>query len=207
MKKKILITLIVVLVLAVIIFFASKFMNVKDTQKDQKNMNKNEQINAQDVAQEDDDIYFKVLKNEIKYVNEDNKETLFKEYMENYKESTENPKIKYTVFDFDNDSKNEMIVMIEAFNDGFYLILNNEDGTVYGFEEVYRGLKDLKTDGTYLASGGASSNGILRDKFEKNKRIQETLAEMDMGKFQIDGKDVSEEEYNKYLDEFSKKKM
>ena len=125
MKKKILITLIVVLVLAVIIFFASKFMNVKDTQKDQKNMNKNEQINAQDVAQEDDDIYFKVLKNEIKYVNEDNKETLFKEYMENYKESTENPKIKYTVFDFDNDSKNEMIVMIEAFNDGFYLILNN----------------------------------------------------------------------------------
>ena len=134
MKKKILITLIVVLVLAVIIFLASKFMNVKDTQEDQKNMNKNEQINAQDVAQEDDDIYFKVLKNEIKYVNEDNKETLFKEYMENYKESTENPKIKYTVFDFDNDSKNEMIVMIEAFNDGFYLILNNEDGTVYGFE-------------------------------------------------------------------------
>ena len=127
MKKKILITLIVVLVLAVIIFLASKFMNVKDTQEDQKNMNKNEQINAQDVAQEDDDIYFKVLKNEIKYVNEDNKETLFKEYMENYKESTENPKIKYTVFDFDNDSKNEMIVMIEAFNDGFYLILNNED--------------------------------------------------------------------------------
>ena len=50
-------------------------------------------------------------------------------------------------------------------------LLNNEDGTVYGFEEVYRGLKDLKTDGTYLASGGASSNGILRDKFEKNKRI------------------------------------
>ena len=205
MKKKILITLIVVLVLAVIIFFASKFMNMKDTQKDQKNMNENEQIDDQDVAQEDDDIYFKVLKNEIKYVNEDNKETLFKEYMENYKESTENPKIKYTVFDFDNDSKNEMIVMIEAFNDGFYLILNNEDGTVYGFEEVYRGLKDLKTDGTYLASGGASSNGILRDKFEKNKRVQETLAEMDMGKFQIDGKDVSEEEYDKYLDEFSKK--
>ena len=131
MNKKILITLIVVLVLAVIIFFASKFMNMKDTQEDQKNMNENEQIDDQDVAQEDDDIYFKVLKNEIKYVNEDNKETLFKEYMENYKESTENPKIKYTVFDFDNDSKNEMIVMIEAFNDGFYLILNNEDGTVY----------------------------------------------------------------------------
>lgn len=39
MKKKILITLIVVLVLAVIIFFASKFMNVKDTQEDQKNTN------------------------------------------------------------------------------------------------------------------------------------------------------------------------
>ena len=39
MNKKILITLIVVLVLAVIIFLASKFMNVKDTQEDQKNIN------------------------------------------------------------------------------------------------------------------------------------------------------------------------
>lgn len=39
MKKKILITLIIVLVLAVIIFLASKFMNVKDTQEDQKNIN------------------------------------------------------------------------------------------------------------------------------------------------------------------------
>lgn len=39
MKKKILITLIIVLVLAVIIFLASKFMNVKDTQEDKKNIN------------------------------------------------------------------------------------------------------------------------------------------------------------------------
>lgn len=44
MKKKILITLIVVLVLAVIIFFTSKFMNVKDTQEDQKNMNENSKL-------------------------------------------------------------------------------------------------------------------------------------------------------------------
>ena len=34
-------------------------------------------------------LYFKVLENEIKYVNEDNNETLFKTYMENYKENSD----------------------------------------------------------------------------------------------------------------------
>lgn len=206
MKKKLIVIVLIVLILTVIIYFASKLVNDEDDQGTSKNMNENVQASDQDVAKEnDDDIYFKVLKNDVKYVDEDNKEILFKDYLENYKESSENPKVKYAVFDFDNDSKDEMIVLVEAFGDGFYLILNNENGTVYGFGEVYRGLQNLKTDGTYLASGGAFSNGIFRDEFEKNKRIQKTLAEMDMDKIQIDGKDVSKEEYEKYVDEFNKK--
>lgn len=208
MKKKVIAIIVVLVVLALVVtaFVWMKFGNKADVDETVKiKEDTTSEKNVPEESKEDEELYFKVLNNEVKFVNEDNKELFFKEYMQVYKESTENPKIKYTVFDFDGDSKDEMIVRIEVFSDGFYLILNNEDATVYGFEEVYRGLKDLKTDGTYMASGGASSNGVLRDEFEKNKRIQVTLAEMDMGKFQIDGKDVSEKEYQEYVDEFNKK--
>lgn len=202
MKKKLLIILLVVLVVGVGLFVFRNFINKPDnTEKEVSNLANNQE----NLKEDEDQIYFKVLKNEIKYVAEDNTEKLFKECMENYKEDTDGPKVKYTLFDLDNDSKNEMVVMIEAFNDGFYLILNNEDGTVYGFEEVYRGMKDIKTDGTFIGAGGASSYGVFRDKFEKNKIIPETLAEVDMDKYQIDGKDVSEDEFQKYMDEFDKK--
>lgn len=202
MKKKLLIILLVVLVVGVGLFVFRNFTNKPDnTEKKLSNLANNQENSKED----EDQIYFKVLKNEIKYVAEDNTEKLFKECMENYKEDTNGPKVKYALLDWDSDSKNEMVVMIESFNDGFYLILNNEDGTVYGFEEVYRGMEDIKTDGTFIGSGGASAFGVLRDKFQKNKRIQETLAEMDMDKYQINGKDVSEDEFQKYMDEFDKK--
>lgn len=205
MKKNLLKIIFINLILFVLLFIFSGCEN-KVSKEEHLNVNENVQTENQNNQQENaDDEYFKVLRNEIKYVNEDNKETLFKTYMENYKESSDSTKIKYTIYDFDNDSKNEMIVMIEAFNDGFYLILNNEDGVIYGFEDVYRGMISIKTDGSYNGSGGAASNAILKDKFEKNKRITETLAEMDMGQYKIAGKDVSESEYSKYFDEFNKK--
>lgn len=206
MKSKLLKIIFINLALIGILLIFSGCENKVSKEEHVNNITKNEQTENQNNQQENvDDAYFKVLKNEIKYINEDNKETLFKTYMENYKESSDNTKIKYTIYDFDNDSKNEMIVMIEAFNDGFYLILNNEDGIIYGFEDVYRGMISIKTDGSYSGSSGATSNIILKNKFEKNKRITETLAEMDMGKCKIAGKDVSESEYSKYLEEFNKK--
>lgn len=207
MKKKILTGMLVVIMLFGTLFVLSGCGD--NSNEEEKNVNNNavnEQIEDKNEQQENvDELYLKVLKNEIKYINENNKETLFSEYMENHKDSTSDTTVKYTIFDFDNDSENEMIIMIESFNDGFYLILNNEDSTIYGFEDVYRGMKSIKKDGSYSASGGANTNGILKDKFEKNKRITETLAEMDMGECKIAGKSVSESEYLKYFEEFDKK--
>ena len=202
MKKKLLIILLVVLVVGVGLFVFRNFTNKPDNAE---NKVSNLANNQENLKEDEDQIYFKVLKNEIKYVAEDNTEKLFKECMENYKEDTDGPKVKYALLDWDNDSKNEMVIMIESFNDGFYLILNNEDGIVYGFEDVYRGMEDIKIDGTFIGDGGASTYGVLRDKFQKNKRIQEILAEMDMDKYQIGGKDVSKDEFQKYMDEFDKK--
>lgn len=216
MKSKILSVILVTIILFCTLFLLSgcgdnsskeenkvENNNTVSEQTEEQTENQTEEQNKQQESA--DDLYFKVLKNEIKYISESSKQTLFSEYMENYKESSTDTKVKYTIFDFDNDSENEMIVMIDSFSDGFYLILNNENGTIYGFEDVYRGMISIKTDGSYNASGGATSGGVFKNTFEKNKRITKTLAEMDMGKCQIDGKSVSESEYLKYLEEFENK--
>ncbi len=204
MKKYLTVTIMIVVIMFLLSGCGDN-SNKEENNVENKNIvsQQNEGENKQQESVED--LYFKVLKNEIKYINESNKETLFSEYMKNYKESSTDTKVKYTIFDFDNDLENEMIIMIESFSDGFYLILNNEHGVIYGFEDVYRGMIYIKTDGSYNGSGGATSGGIFKNKFEKNKRITETLAEMDMGKCQIDGKGVSESEYLKYFEEFENK--
>lgn len=139
-----------------------------------------------------DDIYMSVLKDETKYVSEENKETLFSEYMNRYE--GRDAKVSYTLMDFDRDKENEMIILIDTF-DGFYLILNYEDGVVYGFEDVFRGMTTIKDDGTHVATGGAEAYGLIRSTFDKNKKIDEIVAENDMGTYKVNGKAVSEEEF------------
>lgn len=206
MNKKILTGMLVIMLFGTL-FVLSGCVNNSDKEENKVDNNVvSEQTEETNEKQESvDDLYFKVLNNEIKYINENNEETLFSEYMENYKDSSTDTSVKYTIFDFDNDSENEMIVMIDSNSDGFYLILNNENEIIYGFDDVYRGMISIKTDGSYNASGGAYTGGILKSTFKKNERITETLAEMDMGKYKIDGKSVSESEYLKYFEEFENK--
>ena len=139
-----------------------------------------------------DDIYMSVLKDETKYVSEENKETLFSEYMSRYE--GRDAKVEYTLMDFDRDNENEMIVRISSF-DGFYLILNYEDGTVYGFEDVIRGMIVIKEDGTYVGSGGADVHAVCRSTFDKSTRIVEELATSDWGTYEVGGKTAAKEEY------------
>lgn len=200
MKKELIITNIILLIMLLL----TGCGNDKQGKIEANDVSNQESENTEFAQENYDDLYFKVLNNEVEYINENNKNTKFSEYMDRY-EGTSNPCIKYAIFDFDSDSKNEIIVFIEAYSDGFYLILNNEDNTIYGFEDVYRGMTSIKTDGSYSASGGANLGGVLKCTFEKNKRITQSLAEMDMDKYQIAGEDVTEEEFLSYMEEFNKK--
>lgn len=150
-----------------------------------------------------EDLYFKVLNNEIKYINEDNNEILFSEYMKMH-ESSNDIRIEYSLLDLDNDFEDEMVILIKSY-DGFYLILNHEDGKVYGFEDVIRGMITIKTDGTYMATGGAGIAAILKCKFDKNERIVETLAESDRNSWTVDGKKADNAQFLEYLTEFNDK--
>lgn len=190
-------------VLIILVGCGEKVSNNSD-----ENCIRNQQDIENNVAQEEnknqenpDDIYFKVLKNEISYVNESNVKAYFKDYVEAY---NTNQSIKYSLFDLDGDSQNEMIILVSG---EMYLILNREENIVYGFEDVLRGMLSIKNDGTYSASGGAAISVIYKCTFEKNKRNIQTLAECDTmyNKYILNEKSVSKAEFENYFKEFNSK--
>lgn len=65
--------------------------------------------------------------------------------------------VRFTVLDLDGDGVMEVI--LEVTEPEAYIILNGSV-TVYATEWPYRGLLELKDDGTFLFSNGATDNGV-----------------------------------------------
>lgn len=66
--------------------------------------------------------------------------------------------VRFTVMDMNGDGMAE--VVLEVGEPEGFLILTYHEGVVYMAEEVYRGLLDLKDDGTSSFSSGALDNGV-----------------------------------------------
>lgn len=195
------------LALAVLMLFGMLFFLTGCGQNDSEEENETEKTTNTGKKESAEDLYFKVLNNEIKYISEENKEMLFSEYMKTFENTSSNASttISYALIDLDNDSENEMVVAIDCY-DRFYLILNYEDENIYGFKDVGRGMISIKTDGTYMATGGAEVSAILKCKFDKTERITETLAESDTNSWKVNGKKADNAEFLEYLTEFNNKK-
>ena len=73
-------------------------------------------------------------------------------------ESLLHPRITFAVADMDEDGQNEVAVMLDE-NTGMSLLLDEREGTVYGYEAYYRWYMPLKSDGTVFYSSGAASWG------------------------------------------------
>ena len=73
---------------------------------------------------------------------------------------------KYTTADMDEDGIPELLlwITINDINDYGVLVLRY-DGGVTGYTFAYRQMADIKTDGTFHYSGGASNHGTARLKF------------------------------------------
>lgn len=73
---------------------------------------------------------------------------------------------KYATADLDTDGIPELLlwITINETNDYGVLVLRY-DGGVTGYEFAYRQMADIKTDGTFHYSGGASNHGVARLKF------------------------------------------
>ena len=154
-------------------------------------------------------VYMDVLDGKRNFIDESDKEVSFNEYLNNEKGSMDSAKVTYTYIDFDNKDSikhEEMLVLTET-NDGYYLILNYDinNDKVYGIYKNYRDMVYIKDDATIYGSGGVNANYVYKLILDKNKYEEITLAENDDGVYKINNEEVSESEYNKYMEDYNSK--
>lgn len=83
---------------------------------------------------------------------------------------------RFAVLDLDGDAAPEVVLELTVNgNPEFYEVLHDQDGTVYGYLIVYRGMENLKADGTFLYSNGAADNGYGKLIFQSDGIETDTL--------------------------------
>ena len=76
--------------------------------------------------------------------------------------------------DLDGDESPEMVLLcMFGENVAMFNILRWQDGAVYLYEVPYRGMMDLKNDGTFYYSGGISNSGAAVLRFEDGNAVTE----------------------------------
>ena len=193
--KRIIYSLIVVLIISLTIGCGSKKEVIKKAE------------NKKEVDYKS--IYMEVLEGKRNFINEDDKEITFNDYLNTEKGNMDSAKVTYTYIDFDNKDSikhEEMLVLTET-NDGYFLILNYDEyaDKVYGIYKNYRDMIYVKSDGSIYGSGGANASYVYKLILDKNKYEEVVLAENNEGMYKIDNKEVTKDEYDNYLEEFNKK--
>jgi hypothetical protein len=77
----------------------------------------------------------------------------------------------FTVLDMDGDEIPEVVLELTVVGKewpDFYEVLHYMNGTVYGYLKVYRGLGELKNDGTFMFSSSSSNWGFSKLRFTSN---------------------------------------
>ena len=103
-----------------------------------------------------------------------------------------------TIVDMDGDGANEIVLycLPESVQ-----ILHYEDGVVYSYQDVFRGMKQIHANGIYEGSDGAASTGYYRmTELNRNGYTEEKLASMDGDYREIGGVEVTQEEFGNYVD-------
>ena len=108
--------------------------------------------------------------------------------------------VKYASVDMDADGTDEIIIKLEKDEECVYAVLHYSESVVYGYSYINnRCLLNLKTDGTFIGSSGALNSQVLKMSFVTTKITQTELASVDGEKFKVEGNEVTQEEYDKYM--------
>ena len=107
---------------------------------------------------------------------------------------------------YKKDGMDEMIINISV-DLGFYLVLHNEAEKVYGYEFVIRSIQSLKSDGSFIRSGGAMSTCYSCMNFDKqNVKVIDIAIKDDINQiYELYGKQSSVEELDKYIANWNQK--
>lgn len=120
---------------------------------------------------------------------------------------------KYLICDFDEDGEQELVVRLQNM-EGYCLdtkVFDKQENMVYAYSFVYRGFLHVYEDGGIYGASAADQFMIYKVKFDKNKQeetiiLDKTSEETKSGQFEkvwyVKGKRVTEEEFNKFLDEY-----
>ncbi len=116
----------------------------------------------------------------------------------------------FSVIDLDGDEIPEVVLFTDEIQ---YEILQYDDNKVYGYNIFFRELMNIKIDGTFSFSGGASDSGFGRMIFSINNRsIQNevyseshNIGDKNVISYFKNQLEITESDYFKFIDEQNKK--
>ena len=79
-------------------------------------------------------------------------------------------------------------------------VLHYEEGTVYSYQFVFRGMKSIHCNGIYEGSNGAANTSYHRlTELNKDGYIEETIAVMDSDYYEVEGGQATHEDFCAYV--------
>jgi hypothetical protein len=155
------------------------------------------------------EAYKAVIQNEGNFFSTvDNKKILLNDYLKEYLPNEQLELTHFTVIDMDDDNIPEVVLelSVDSYPE-FYEILHYSDEQVYGYNFVYRGLEQLKTDGTFWASSGAADNECDKLKFQNSAYETITLAYSESKQdsngitvsYYVNGQPVTKEKFDSFV--------
>ena len=114
---------------------------------------------------------------------------------------------KFAMIDIDGDGEDEVVLLLQinGISDYGFEILHYRNGEIYGYTLPYRAFMNLKTDGTFLFSGGAADYGIGKMTFSETGYSVRAMAYSQSGydenneltiQYFVNDEPCSEDEFN-----------
>ena len=110
----------------------------------------------------------------------------------------------FGIVDLDGDGMTELV--ITGFPDTSW-VLDYQEGKVYSYQFVFRGMAGITVDGIYSSSSASDIGGFHRIHFDKGTYEEETLAYMHGDYFEVEGVEVSADAFFAYVEPFNKAEL
>lgn len=111
---------------------------------------------------------------------------------------------KYAFVDFDHDGIDELAVETTSLA-GEYIVLHYENNQIFGYLVNYRAMLNLKKDGSFGGSSGASDVSYSTMSFNQNSYTITEIARYNdnTGEYRIDGNDMSKEDVQTFMENWA----